>query len=213
MTKVVTTQKLQKKYPDRRVEKTHKLLKDALITLILEKGFEAVTIQEILDRANVGRSTFYIHFQNKHELLHSCFEEFFDLFNKHNPDSSNSERSSIDLNECDLILNLLRLVEQNKLLFKALLRKDGMTILHPIYNYIFTYIDKAIKKLILNKKQTPLQLEMGAHYITGALIGTLTWWVSKDMDCNVEEMYKYLKESIMHDMKNIVGSEGIYLSR
>ena len=54
---------------DRRVQKTRQLLKDALVELILEEGYEAVTINEILDRANVGRSTFYIHFENKHELL------------------------------------------------------------------------------------------------------------------------------------------------
>jgi len=211
MSKDVIDRRLQKKHIDRRVQKTRKLLKDALVTLILEKGFEAVTIQEILDRANVGRSTFYIHFQNKHELLHSCFEDFFDLFEKHNPGSSNGKRNSGDLNECDLILNLLRLVEQNKRLFKALLRKDGITMLHPVYHYIFTYIDEAIKKLILNKKQTPLQLEMAAHYITSAFIGTLTWWVYKDMTCTAEEMSGYLKQFIMHDIKNIAGAEAIRL--
>jgi len=47
---------------DRRVQKTRKLLQDALIELVAEKSYESVTIREILDRANVGRSTFYAHF-------------------------------------------------------------------------------------------------------------------------------------------------------
>ena len=63
--------------------KTCQLLKDALISLISEKGFKEVTIQEILDRANVGRSTFYLHFSNKDELLHSCFEDFNNRLDQH----------------------------------------------------------------------------------------------------------------------------------
>src|SRR5262245_63211196 len=63
------------KAPDRRVQRTRKLLQDALMALILEKGYEAVTIQDIIDRANVGRSTFYAHFLDKQQLLLSGFEQ------------------------------------------------------------------------------------------------------------------------------------------
>lgn len=55
--------------PDRRVQKTKKLLSDALVALILEKGYDDVSIGEILERANVGRSTFYAHYENKEQLL------------------------------------------------------------------------------------------------------------------------------------------------
>src|SRR4051794_18002624 len=65
---------------DRRVQKTRKLLQEALIELISTEGYEAVTVQAILDRANVGRSTFYAHFQDKEQLLHSCFDSLNALF-------------------------------------------------------------------------------------------------------------------------------------
>jgi AcrR family transcriptional regulator len=54
---------------DRRVERTQQLLREALLSLIREKGFEGLTVQEIIDRANVGRATFYAHFENKDDLL------------------------------------------------------------------------------------------------------------------------------------------------
>src|ERR1700679_1797158 len=57
------------KKDDRRTEKTKKYLAVALSELIIEKGYESVTIQEIIDRANIGRSTFYAHYENKEELL------------------------------------------------------------------------------------------------------------------------------------------------
>jgi len=54
---------------DRRIQKTKRGLSQALVELILEKGYEQITVQDILDRANVGRSTFYAHYENKELLL------------------------------------------------------------------------------------------------------------------------------------------------
>jgi len=54
---------------DRRKERTRRLLRDALMELIVEKGYEAITIQDITERANVARPTFYLHYKDKDELL------------------------------------------------------------------------------------------------------------------------------------------------
>src|SRR6266567_9635349 len=62
------------KITDRRVQRTRRLLHKALMSLILEKKYESITVQEILDRADVGRSTFYMHFQDKDQLLFSGFQ-------------------------------------------------------------------------------------------------------------------------------------------
>src|SRR5690349_3955430 len=62
------------KAPDRRVERTRQLLEAALLSLIKEKEFEAISVQEIIDRANVGRATFYAHYDNKEDLLESGFD-------------------------------------------------------------------------------------------------------------------------------------------
>jgi AcrR family transcriptional regulator len=59
---------------DRRVQRTRRLLHKAFMSLILEKKYESITVQEILDRADVGRSTFYMHFRDKDELLVSGFQ-------------------------------------------------------------------------------------------------------------------------------------------
>src|SRR5512134_762137 len=62
------------KGPDRRVQRTRQSLQDALVELIVEKGYEDITIQDVIDRANVGRSTFYTHFLDKEDLFLSEFE-------------------------------------------------------------------------------------------------------------------------------------------
>jgi len=60
---------------DRRVQRTRQLLNEALMSLIVEKGYEAITVQDIIDRANLGRSTFYAHYQDKEDLLLSGMEK------------------------------------------------------------------------------------------------------------------------------------------
>ena len=59
---------------DRRVRRTRQLLRDALMELTLERGYDRVTVQDILDRADVGRSTFYAHYRDKDDLLVAEFE-------------------------------------------------------------------------------------------------------------------------------------------
>src|SRR5215813_9896903 len=58
-----------KRTKDRRIQKTQNLLHEALASLLREKPYDAIVVKEILDRANVGRSTFYMHFRDKDDLL------------------------------------------------------------------------------------------------------------------------------------------------
>src|SRR5436189_198695 len=60
---------------DRRVQRTRQLLQDALLAMVIEKGYDATTVQDIIDRANVGRATFYAHFPDKQTLLTSRLED------------------------------------------------------------------------------------------------------------------------------------------
>ena len=67
---------------DRRVRRTRRRLKEALLGLIQERPYEAVTVQNIIDRADVGRSTFYSHFRSKEELLFDGFGQTLETFTR-----------------------------------------------------------------------------------------------------------------------------------
>lgn len=67
-----------KKKQDARVRRTRDALGDALVALMQEKPFDTITVQDVLDRAKVGRSTFYSHYSDKDDLLMSDAEEFFE---------------------------------------------------------------------------------------------------------------------------------------
>lgn len=75
---------------DRRVRRTRDLLRRALLDLIREKGFDRVTVQDIVDRADVGRSTFYAHFRDKEDLLVHGLEELRDAFDPRQEDPPGS---------------------------------------------------------------------------------------------------------------------------
>src|ERR1035438_4852508 len=65
---------MQRRNLDQRVKRTHQRLGSALVQLIAEKPIDDITVQEVLDRAAVGRSTFYVHFRGKDDLLFSQLE-------------------------------------------------------------------------------------------------------------------------------------------
>lgn len=66
---------VQKQPDDRRVRRTQRQLREALVSLILERGWDAVTVRDVTERADVGRSTFYVHYADKEALLVSGFDE------------------------------------------------------------------------------------------------------------------------------------------
>ena len=180
---------------DRRVQKTRRLLQDALVALISEKGFASVTIQDILDRANVGRSTFYLHYDNKNELLHSCFEDFCNLLEKHEMELSNVKKQSKSLDNTDYVLDFLRFVEKNHRLLKALLGKESMPMFHQhIHGYVYSYIDKFLKTAVPKDKQNSAGMKMLTQFFASGLIGTVIWWIEEDMPCPVEETDRFIRQ-------------------
>ncbi|MCK4727276.1 MAG: TetR/AcrR family transcriptional regulator, partial [Anaerolineales bacterium] len=88
---------MKTKITDRRVQRTRQLLRDALVSLILEKGYQKITIQDIIDRANVGRSTFYSHYRDKDDLLLSGFDELAHDLHRHmrSPDTTGDDHGHL----------------------------------------------------------------------------------------------------------------------
>jgi AcrR family transcriptional regulator len=190
---------------DRRVQKTRRLLQDALVELIAEKGFASVTIQEILDRANVGRSTFYMHYDNKNELLHSCFEDFCNLLEKHNRELADVGKQVRALEETDYIYNFLRFVEQNRRLLKALLGKESMPMFHQyIHDYVYSFVDGYLKAAVLKGKKSTPRIDGMTHYFASGFIGTLKWWIDRDIPCSIEEMDQLIKKIWSGTVREIV---------
>ena len=140
---------------DRRIERTRQLLQEALIAVILEKGFEAATVQDVIDRANVGRSTFYAHFQDKEDLLLSGFEHLRAEFEKHLLSASVTSTSPWELS-----LSMFQHAEGQRQLYKALAGKQGgNVVITYIQKYLATYLSEHLKQQ-LKKRKNPFPYEI-----------------------------------------------------
>src|SRR5438128_5403918 len=69
---------LKSQKADRRTNRTRRSLSSALVELVEEKRFDEITVQNVIDRADVGRSTFYAHFRDKEDLFQKDWERFLD---------------------------------------------------------------------------------------------------------------------------------------
>jgi len=213
--------------PDRRVQRTRKLLQDALIELVSEKGYESVKIWEILDKANVGRSTFYAHFQDKDQLLHSILDRLDDLFEQHKKqildaakNVGNTENTDLSIGSSPTI-NLFQFVGENHRFFKAVLGNRGYGIFaKPVYDYVFAHVHgiftepvhadalvhlhEPFKMLRSRDRYGSLESEIAAHYFVSALMGILVWWVEKDMPCSAEEIDRIFRELAMPGFRHVL---------
>lgn len=171
------------KPPDRRVQRTRKLLQDALIELILEKGYEAISVQDIIDRANVGRSTFYTHFQDTESLFLSTFEWMWDEFERHL-----SDRPAIrPQTPWEFTLLLFQQAQRHTRLHKALMGKQvGARAIEKFHKTLTTRLQGHLQAYA--PKADPIMVELIAHYSISGLFTFLGWWLDNDLPFSAEQM-------------------------
>lgn len=116
----------EKRDTDKRVQKTKGLLHEALATLIREKAYDSISIKEILDRANVGRSTFYMHFRDKDELLVSGVHHMLRAVQSNVPPSSAQRHEKIIW----FSLPILEHIHQHRRTGQAKMGAKGRAVIH-----------------------------------------------------------------------------------
>ncbi len=174
---------------DRRIQRTRQLLLNALIELILEKGYPGITVQDIIDRANVGRSTFYFHFQDKEDLLLSGFENLRDIFDEFQnstlPEKTNWEFSAA----------LFQHAEEHRLVFKAIFGKEaGAVVLKHVQKELSAYLKKHFQENFPKKVQPAIPLDILVQYFVSTFLGLMTWWLENDISYSAQQMNSYFRK-------------------
>ena len=179
---------MKEKKEDRRISRTRKLMHEALMSLIVEKGYEAITVQDILDRADVGRSTFYAHYRDKDELLLSSFEHLRTLFEQQQQ-ALLASRLTGDDPELNFVLELFRLSGQHHNLYKAIAgRQIGEMILKYLQRYLYNMLFGSYTELMKKRKSPPVPIEITTHYLVNSLLSLITWWLDNNMPYPPEKM-------------------------
>jgi AcrR family transcriptional regulator len=173
---------------DRRVSRTRRLLLDALMALIEERGYENITVQDILDLADVGRSTFYAHFRDKDELLLSWVEHLRELFEQQKVEILTS-RSTGRKPEANIVLDLFRHTARHHRLYKAVAgRQSGEMILKYLHRYLNGLLVPVFEELTRKRREVPVPAEVAANYLVGTLLSLITWWLDHNMPYSPERM-------------------------
>ena len=179
---------MKKGNTDRRVQRTQGLLQDALLALIEEKGYAAVTVQDILDRANLGRSTFYLHYRDKDDLLVSEFEHLKEMFESFDAEGAAGRRSPGPGGFAPS-LAFFRHAGQQHRLYKALVgKKGGEAVQEYLRQYISDLVDSHLRRRAPDDKKLTVPREVLVHYVVSSFLGLLTWWLDHEMPYTAEQI-------------------------
>jgi AcrR family transcriptional regulator len=184
---------------DRRVKRTHKLLQEALVSLTLEKGFEAVTIRDITDRADVGYATFFRHYPDKEALLADVLEAMKDEF------QSLLAPFSIVNNPEKTGKLLFEYVEQNCDLCRVLFNStDTMSLLKPVQEIGLS--ESSSMFIISNQSSVPLDIAIS--HLMSSLVMLIRWWLDHDMPYPPERMGQFAAGLIIRPVIGAVLGDG-----
>jgi AcrR family transcriptional regulator len=173
---------------DRRILKTKKYLAEALKELIIEKGYDAVTIQDIIDRANVGRSTFYTHYESKDQLLVGNINFQEQLI--HTP-ANDPENYPMGIN----LSYLFNHTKENLDIGNAMAGTRGTEVLSAHFADLVAakIFDHHRPKLPKNKIVQKM-LRYKAEAIAGGIVRMLFKWLEDGAIVPVDEMIVYAKK-------------------
>ena len=190
---------------DRRIQKTIKLLRDALISLIAEKPYDSIVVKEILDRANVGRSTFYTHFRDKDDLLISGIQDMLGPV----PSPARSSGRSQDR----ILWFSLPVFEHHYRHAHAWgdrIGQRGRAILHEHLRRVLTeLIADAMKKESRPGRTGTRQIppEIVSAYVASTFVLVLNWWLDNRMRSQPKEIDGVFRRLTLPTLASICGEK------
>ncbi|MCB9450266.1 MAG: TetR/AcrR family transcriptional regulator [Anaerolineaceae bacterium] len=173
---------------DRRVIRTRQLLRDALMELIVEKGYEGISIQEIADRADVARPTFYQHFRDKDDLLFQTMSEIYatlqtdagELPEEYLFDPDGAIHDSTDFEHVAALADF----------YKVMLGKKGSpAFLVNVRQFLAEVsVGAAIHTMQAQGRTPRLPADLIANFMAGAELGVIAWWLENGQPYSPQEM-------------------------
>jgi AcrR family transcriptional regulator len=166
--------RIREERADPRTQRTRALLREALGSLIREKPYDRITVAEILDRAKISRSTFYIHFRDKDELLTSSMRAL--LLGVLAVDGA----AGTDVAErmVAFSLPLLTHIQRHRGSAKTRLGERGRAILHEhLHRALSEWIVQTMELDLQNSRRSPIVPELLAQHIASTFVLMLHWWL------------------------------------
>lgn len=180
---------------DLRIKKTQRSLQEALLALINEKGFDAISVKDLTEQAEINRATFYRHYLDKYDLLDKNIDNMLlDLGNTVIPKNMN-EIIGKDGEPSPMYVKLFEFIFENASFFRTMMSKNGISSFqYRLIVIMKDYINMAIDEFQQQQNSMHTQKEIVINYITYAIIGLINYWLESDMKYSPQHMAKQLSD-------------------
>lgn len=186
---------------DKRIQKTRHALQQAMISLIQQKSYEEIQIQDITNEANTARVTFYRHYSTKEELLLDCMDQFYEdmkfMLDQIEP------KNVLDLRQAPADLALFQFCDERSELVRILLTGPTSWLVQDrLRHYI-------VERITLMCAQIPqfadLPLGLITNHIASCTIGNLTWWITRGKPYSADYIARINHSMAMAGAMAVVG--------
>lgn len=184
-----------KKKTDARVRRTRDALGDALIALMHEKRFESITVQDVLDRAHVGRSTFYAHYSDKDDLLMSDVDEFYERVSMGL--SARGEKSERVFPVKEFFSHIAEARQFVDALSSSGKMQENMELAR---GHFARGIERRLAELPRGQSIAESERPAIAFAHAGALLSLMTWWIDRGMRQSPAEMDELFHRLVWGDL-------------
>ncbi len=173
-----------------RSQRTYRLVSSAFTELLLEKPYDEILVQDILDRAGIGRTTFYAHYFDKADVLDSMTEQMLSMFMHQLAHSTARHRVVPSL---ELFEHVYHSPPHQQ--FRTLMRSHADKHLwEALQTALCQAIEPALSTFCAEKRSPPVPLPVIAQYLANALLTLLKWWLSADMPYPPEQMERVFQQ-------------------
>jgi AcrR family transcriptional regulator len=174
---------------DRRSQRTRLLISSATMDLLSEKHYDEIIVQDILDRANIGRSTLYTHYFDKEDVLASIAEQQLELLSQQLSRRDAGQRIIPSL-------ELFQHVHENHQYFRAMLRGHAREVLwDAAQTSLSRTIEQTFATTLAKEQFLSVPLTVLSQYLAGAFLNLLKWWLEAEMPYTseqIDEMFQQL---------------------
>jgi AcrR family transcriptional regulator len=175
-----------------------------MVDLILEKGYDAVSVSEITDRAELGRATFYLHYKDKDDLL---IETINDIVQDFIDKIADLQDMTIDQGEEAIIRDVFLFTKEHPNLFRVIMRGHGMyTATLKLQSVIAEFIYNHVQKWIASQHlQVKIPLDILSNFYAGAMLNSIFWWLENDTGYSAEEMAENYNKLVFMERDILLG--------
>jgi AcrR family transcriptional regulator len=185
------------------VRKTKASLHDALIGLAREKPYPSIAVKEILDRANVGRSTFYTHFRDKDDLLESGIHEILRSLQDRPRSGSPLERLLA------FSRPLLKHIDEHRHVAGPKMKREGRVVMHERLEDVLTHlIADEVERLLSDRLEPSVPAGLVARYIASTFVLVLNWWVDSDVTATSIEIDARFRALVVPTLTTLLNPAG-----